>query len=332
MQRSSTLNPGAPTSPRRSGADHAGSSASPRSDPLRIAPRSPNARPELFAPLRMGDFYGTDAAFKQLRDALRPDTKARFPFPLAILEELQKTIEVGVRDAERLYTAASHAECALRLQAAKANQVALLGKIDDTPDSELGGDKRLAVRGSCVALGDMLTGMMIRVESLAGAKAPDARRAESDDDSSQPPSPGAEERPKEKSPIAQKRAQGDQDSPVLTHSPPKRQKITTPTASASATTTAPQSPPAYRPLPQPALSPDPEHARPATVTEANAQPVLSPSVRKFPQKQLTLRSQPRPRQLSQRYAAPPEPTGRQQDGAIPRKPAPDSPQPGTALQ
>lgn len=312
MQRSSTLNPGSPTSPRRSGSDHPEADASPRTDAVRITPRSPNPHPELNAPLRMGDFYRTDTVFKQLRDALRPDPKAaRFPFPLARLEELQKTIEVGVRDAEHCYTLTSHSKCALRLQAAKANQVALLGSIDDTPESELGAEKRATMRGSCVALGDMLTSMMIRVESLVRARTPGAQPPGANEDMPQPASPGTHQ---EQTRSPQKRAQGDQDSPVLKHTPPKRLKITEATTST----------PAYRPVRQPALSPDSDDAG----AERNVQtPDSAP--KKKPQ---SLRSQPRPRQLSQRHTAPPDTSGHQQDQGATRKPAtaPGSPQPDTA--
>jgi hypothetical protein len=272
----------------------------------------------------MGDFYSTDPLLKQLRDALRPDTKAAsLPSPLVRLDELQKTIEVGVRDAERFYTLTSHAKCALCLQAAKANQVALLGKIDDTPESDLHGDKLASVRGSCLALGDALTRMMMQVESLVKARKADVALFESDDDMPLPASPGIQDTPKDQIRSLQKRAQGGQDSPVMTHTSPKRQRIAAPTATTAATITAPQSPPAYRPVPHQALAPDAEDTGSgSTGTDRTTQSPRSPSARWSPQKRQALRSQPRPRQFSARHAAQPVFTGLPQDSVTPVKPGP----------
>ncbi len=351
MQPSSRLNPGTIASPGRSGADQPQGSPTPRRETGRLTPRSPNGHPELNAPFRIGEFYNASDLSRQLNEILKPDPKAaRTAAPFAALEELRNNIDVGMRDAEKFYLRRQHADCSVHLRAAKANQVALLGKIDDIAGGEMSADKRTTLRRSCVALGAALTRMMVKADALASLPGPAKKRgapeSESDDDTPAPGSPGGrnttQETPSTRSP--KKRVQGGPDSPVQKPSSPKRQKIDTPAASAttpsSATTTtattAPASPPIYRPVPRLDIASDIGTAGSGTtVTGLALQSPGSPTEKKTPQKSRPLSPQPRPRPPSQLYKAPPDFTGLTHDKSTPRKPvatvAP-TPEPGSSDQ
>ena len=335
MQPSSRLNPGTIVSPGRSDADQPEASASPPRETGRLTPRSPNGHPELSAPFRIGEFYNASDLSRQLRDMLKPDTKAgRAAAPFAALDELQNNIEVGMRDAEKFYVRRQFADCSVHLHAAKANQVALLGKIDDIADGGMSVDKRATLRSSCVALGSGLTRMRRKADTLANQPAPGKKRSapesESDDDTAPPGSPGGPGTAQEtarNTPIRspKKRVQGGPDSPVQKPSSPKRQKIDTPAASTTTTssaTTAPASLPTYRPVPRLSITSDIGTANSgATATGLAPQSPGSPTATKSPQRSRPLSPQPRPRPASQLYKAPPDFTGLTPDRSTPRKPA-----------
>ena len=358
MQPSSRLNPGTITSPGRSGADQPEGSASPRRETGRLMSRSPNGHPELDTPFRIDEFYHTSDLSRQLRLALKPDTKvARAAASFVALEELQNNIEVGTRDAEKSYARRQFADCSVHLHAAKANQVALLGKIDDIADDDMSADKRTTLRSGCLALGGALTKMMMKADALANAPAPGKKRnpsdSESEDDTLPPGSPGDRNTVQEsarntptRSP--RKRARGGQDSPVQKPSSPKRLKIDTPPPASSTTTTttssttttittatataAPPSLPTYRTVPRLDIESDFSTASSGNTTSDS---VLlspgSPTVKKTPQKSRPLSPQPRPRPPSQLYKAPPDFSGLTADRTTPRNTAvtPGAPQPAT---
>ncbi len=132
-------------SPHKSEAASPGSATSPRSEPIRLTPRSPDNHPEFNAALRMVDFYAIDRDFDSLRDEVKPAPKAARTSALpAVIGELQTNIKQSVLSAETSFKRCASEECRLYLTAAKSNQVVLLGMIDDIPESSLTADKNAA--------------------------------------------------------------------------------------------------------------------------------------------------------------------------------------------
>lgn len=336
------------TSPRRSHTVDPGSTTSPRSAPIRLTPRSPDSHPELNAALRMFDFYDIDRQFDSLRDEVQPPSKAgRLSALPSIIGELQNSIKGSVLDAEQSFTCGASDECRLYLTAAKSNQVALLGKIDDILDSAIPAEKRTALRATCVALGKTLTRMLLQATTKAAAAAAERERkrpARDGDGSESPPgSPTTwNQAPKidGNTPTrdSKKRTQGSADSPVLAETSPKRQKrstisstsstATTASTTATATTTTAtvasglSSPPQYRAVPLmevgreiPGRGPD----SPAT-TGDNVAPG-SPTSKSLARKSKALSPQPKPRPRSQLFTAPPDFSSQSTNTTSPRKPA-----------
>jgi hypothetical protein len=311
------------TSPDKSLTARPHGSNSPRANTIQLSCRSPNGNTVIGTALRIGSFYAIESSFTRLREALKPDRKAsRTTAAPALLNELQTGIKVSTHDAEDAFNLRNYALCRLHLEAAKSNQVAMLGKIDDIEDAEISEDNRIEIRGSCVELGAALTKMLIQAKTMESEFAQkqmlkqQAHDRDSDSDATPPSSP----RPAEptqasslNSPVRtrQKRAQGDADSPVLLQSPAKRQKNgnTTRTSTATTTSTAvPQSPPAYRPGPGPGPLPTIEHDTMTVtpVTSPNKPASGSSTSTASPQKMRPLSPQPRPRPRSQLFVAPPD--------------------------
>lgn len=343
MQPSPHLKPGPITSPGRSGADQPEGSASPRRDTARLTSRSPNRHPELTAPFRISEFHAANDLSRQLREALKPDSSAvKSASPFAPLEELQNSIAVSMRGAEKFHVRRQHADCSVHLHAAKANQVVLLGKIDALQDGDLSADKRTTLRSACLALGSALTRMMMKADTLANAPVPGkklhAPGSESDDDTPPLDSPGGPDPVQEtlsdtptRSP--KKRIPGGQHSPVQKVSSPKRQKVDTPPpapATTSTLTTPPPSVPAYWPVPRLEIQPDIASASSSSTASApRPQSPGSPALRKA----RPLSPQPRPRPASQLYKAPPDFSGFTDDSTTPRKTTgrPGASQPATTF-
>ena len=323
--------PGTIKSPERPDLGPEGST-SPRRGAAQLSSRSPNAHPLLGGTLRMGSFYEIDTSFGRLREALKPDSKAaRTNMLPAVLDELQNAIKTSTLDAERAFTRRSFAACTVHLDAAKANQVVMLGKVDDIADAAMSDKKRTEIRCACMELGTALTKLLIQAKTMANESAQEKMRkqkalvSDSDSDSeAKPPSspppaaPTPESHGNSPARTAQKRTQGDADSPVLAQSPSKRQKIDISTSASNSTTSttttttttpaaAPQSAPTYGPAPQLHL----EHeASGATSSEPasrpNKQATASSTTKSSPQKMRTLSPQARPRPRSQLFVAPPD--------------------------
>ena len=300
----------------------------------------------------MGEFYAVSDLSRQLRDTLKPDPKTgKIAAQFTALEELRNNIDVGMRDAEKFFVRRQHAECSVHLHAAKANQVVLLGKIDDIADSDLSADRRAALRHSCLGLGAALTRMMVKADAHAMKRA--APESDSDDETSLPISPGRQGTAPDTSPVynPKKRAPGGPDSPLQKPSSPKRQKIETPAAPATTTGSATRttanttnttttttatathaSLPAYRPVPHLDIASGVGNAMSGTTPAGlELQSPGSPAQARSPQKSRPLSPQPRPRPASQLYKAPPDFTGQTHDRSTPRTPASamaSTPEPG----
>lgn len=348
-------------SPHKSEGASPGNATSPRSEPIRLTPRSPDNHPEFNAALRMVDFYAIDRDFDSLRDEVKPAPKAARTSALpAVIGELQTNIKQSVLSAETSFKRCASEECRLYLTAAKSNQVVLLGMIDDIPESSLTADKRTALRTTCVALGKTLTRMLLQAKTQAAAAASEKerkRKARDGDDSDSPPvSPAANERVRKdarNTPTreSRKRAQGSADSPVLAETSPKRQKgggISSPSSAPTATSTARtnasasvgtttattaaatteilSSPPSYQPAPS--LKAEQETRSP--ITGAGDFPAGSPTLKSSPRKARVISPQPKPRPRSQLFAAPPDFSTQILDDALPRsvRTAPPLPVPG----
>jgi hypothetical protein len=313
-----------------------GSSTSPRRDSAKLSSRSPNAHPALAGTLRMESFYNIDKSFKCLLDALKPDRKAAKSSVLpAVLDELQGAIKVSTLQAERAFTQRSYAACRLNLAAAKSNQVLMLGKIDSIAEENLSDDRRTRIRSACREIGAALSKMLIQATTMENAPEPEkglkkeAHDNDNDNDNDGDAGPPAPALPTEPTPerhrnsparSSQKRTQGDADSPVLAHSPGKRQKIDTATfkatttndgnastSSTTAVTTATTSTigqlPAYRPV---ALLDIKHLASGATsVGSPDKLETASSTSHASPRKIRTLSPQARPRPRSQLFVAPP---------------------------
>nr|WP_314623181.1 hypothetical protein [uncultured Noviherbaspirillum sp.] len=328
---------GSVSSPHRPQSVNPESTTSPRSEQIRLTPRSPDPHPELNAALRMYDFYAIDRDFDSLREEVQPASKAARTSALpAVIGELQTNIKQSVLSAETSFKRCASEECRLYLTAAKSNQVLMLGKIDDIPESSLGAAKRTALRATCVALGRTLTRMLLQAKTQAAAAASEKerkRKARDGDDNDTPPvSPTANEQAHKaarSTPTreSRKRAQGDADSPVLAETSPKRQKAygivspsimppaaLTTTVSASISTTATTtttfaattgvlaSPPSYQPAPS--LKAEQETRSP--VTGAGDSAPRSPTSKSSPRKARVISPQPKPRPRSQLFVAPPD--------------------------
>ena len=290
---------GAVTSPDGTLSPRSENNSSPQKRAVQLTSRDPSLRPELLASLKMRDFYFLDVSMSRLHDALQQDTKtalsARLP---AILDELQHNIKFSLQDAEKNFARRSYATCSRFLEAAKANQVKMLGEIDHVAGMDLPDDQKTALRGSCIDLGTSLTSMMLRAQAQAKAveEAERKRRAQdSDEESSSSGSPAASEPLQEHTqhtPVrgSRKRGQDDTASPDLETTSPKRQK-TEKTPSTTGGTPHAANDPAVTTSdlpPLPALPAD----RVASPTRTRA---LSP--------------QPKPRPRSQLFACPADFTG-----------------------
>jgi hypothetical protein len=326
-------------SPQRSQTGYPESTTSPRRESISVTPRIPDSHPELNGDLRMYDFYAIDRDFDSLRNEVQPASKsARTSALPRVIGELQNTIKQSVLSAETSFKRRASEECKLYLTAAKSNQVVLLGKIDDLPESALPAEDRTVLRATCVALGKTLTRMLLQANAQAASAASEMerkRKARDGDDIDSPPgSPTMNEQVHKlarNTPTrdSRKRAQGNADSPVLADVSPKRQKadaISSPsssgttasrtdTAATTTTTTTTtaitpgvlSSPPSY--LPVLSLKTDLEAVSPRPGSPAmrsdNALPSSPPS-KSSPRKSRTLSPQPKPRPRSQLFVAPPD--------------------------
>lgn len=341
------LNPVANAAPGSPSPSEQERSISPRKAPVQITLRSPNSHPEFAAELRMNDFYTIDSSFRKLSEALKPAEKGALPFePAPALVELQSSMQISVREAERYFKLRDYPQCQSHLSAAKTNQVCMLAKIDDTPEENMPVARRTELRKSCVSLGTELTVRMIKAKTKADAVEQESERRRkqdgSDDDNTPPSSPSKTVTAKREQAVsptrgARKRAQGEAHSPVLAHSPSKRQKPETPppappgsgditstpkstTTSTTTTTTTtpaiampslPQSPPTYRPAPQLFIV----HAAPGEPSDGTSAksnkpvPDLSTTMAS-PRKVRALSPQAKPRPRSELFAAPPDFTAR----------------------
>lgn len=343
-----------PTSPRRSQAVDPGSTTSPRSAPIRLTPRSPDSHPELNAALRMFDFYDIDRQFDSMKNEVQSASKAGQSSALpGIVGDLQHSIRNSVLDAEKSFKCGAADECRLHLAAAKSNQVALLGKIDDIPDAAIPVEKRTALRATCTALGKSLTRMLLQATTKAAVERERRRSARDDDDQESPPSSPTtrDQAPKlsGNTPTreSKKRAHGGSDSPVLAETSPKRQKRSAissaspapTTASTTATTTTTttagglSSPPQYRSVPvQEIAQVIPPHGRDGLAMNGDNVAPGSPTPNSSPRKLRALSPQPKPRPRSQLFIAPPDFSSQGSDYLSPQKPAtaPPALQPGMA--
>ena len=343
---------GSVRSPQRSQAVDPGSTTSPRSASIRLTPRSPDSHPELNGALRMFDFYAIDRQFDNLKDEVQQASKAGRSFALpAIIGELQTSIKCSVLDAEQSFTCGASDECRLYLTAAKSNQVALLGKIDDIPDLAIPAEKLTALRATCVALGKTLTRMLLQATTKAAAAAAERERrraARDGDDNWSPPgsptNPDQAPKPAKNTPArdSKKRTQASADSPVLAETSPKRQKrsttsstsssattastttttTTTPTTTTTTTTSGLSSPPQYRPVPPLEVEQDlPGRGVDRAATSGDNVAPGSPTSTSSPRKSRALSPQPKPRPRSQLFTAPPDFSSQSADNISPRKPA-----------
>lgn len=273
------------TSPDKSLAADPDGSTSPRSSTAQLSCRSPNSSSFVGTALRMGSFYAIENSFTRLQEALKSDRKAtRKTTTPALLNELQAGIRISTRDAEKAFTLRDQVLCVLNLDAAKSNQVAMLGKIDDIADGDISEESRKEIRSSCVELGADLTKMLIQAKTmeLAGSlnSPPRAR---------------------------QKRAQGDANSPVLVQSPAKRQRNDTTASTSTATTTSASvlpSPSVHRIAPPPTVEQGATAVAPVIVSDRPA--IVASSSTPSSQKRRPLSPQPRPRPPSQLFVAPPD--------------------------
>lgn len=333
---------GSVASPDRTLSPRLENSTSPRRHQAQLTSRDPFPRSELNGALRMGDFYLLDASFSRLRDALKLETKpAALAAPPAILNELQNSIKFSALDAEKFFSRRAYAECRLFLDAAKSNQVRMLGKIDDIADADMPADMKAAIRSCCIDLGAALTTMMLRAQTQARAAAEETERKrkaqDSDEDSSPPGSPAVAEAPEESirhTPArgSRKRAQDDTASPDFEETSPKRQKTqTTPSATNSMVSTASTantastsstsststvaangmpplpSTPTYKPAPSLQVGASPLSPGPGSLGMTTHTPQAGASTTKAaPKKSRALSPQPRPRPRSQLFIAPPD--------------------------
>jgi hypothetical protein len=169
----------------------------------------------------MHDFYNADPIFKKLLAALKisgGSTETRKT--LGDFASQLETIRKAVLDAEKLFTPYSRKECALRLEAAKANQVRLLGEIDDAADIVVAAGKRKELHDACADLGRSLSKMLLQAKELEKTLT---------EDRMSPPR------------AQQKRSQGHPDSPTLPATSPKRRKADTPPSELSDSVSAPAS-------------------------------------------------------------------------------------------
>lgn len=358
---------GAVSSPPRSKTVDPGSTTSPRSESIRLTPRSPDSRPALNTALCMDDFKKIAKNFGRLKDEVQPDAKAARTSALpALIGKLQTKIEQSVLDAKECFTTDSFTACRLYLVAAKSNQVEMLGKIDDIPESALSGEKRTTLRAACTALGDRLTTMLLQARTQTSTATSEtarkARDGDTDANDSPPGSPTAHQvvdkqvvdkqtRKAARHTLAReskKRAQGGAESPVLAETSPKRQKtggISSPSGTAttatttttigtstSISTTSFTTTPAILASP-PSYQPLPmlkaEQETRSSVTGAEDFPPGSPTSKSSPRKTRVISPQPKPRPRSQLFAAPPDfRTERSEDALLPGvKAAPSLPLP-----
>jgi hypothetical protein len=181
---------GAVSSPPRSKTVDPGSTTSPRSESIRLTPRSPDSRPALNTALCMDDFKKIAKNFGRLKDEVQPDAKAARTSALpALIGKLQTKIEQSVLDAKECFTTDSFTACRLYLVAAKSNQVEMLGKIDDIPESALSGEKRTTLRAACTALGDRLTTMLLQARTQTSTATSETARKARDGDTDANDSP-----------------------------------------------------------------------------------------------------------------------------------------------
>jgi hypothetical protein len=340
MQPSSPVKSGSAFTPDTTAATskHAGASASTSNLP-RVRSPQPETKSRFDSPLRMHDFYSADPIFKKMLAALKvggasADTRKVLDGFASQLETIRK----AVLDAEKLFTPYSRKECALRLEAAKANQVRLLGEIDDVADSVLPAPKQYEIRTACAELGRGLSKMLVQAKELEKVAA-EGRMS--------PPR------------AQQKRSQGHPDSPTLTASSPKRRKADAPPSQLPGSVSSPASKAAPQTDALPAYSvgdggnasastaststtastssnsttPDTSAASIPSATTASrpARVQVDQSRVKSPgspvsRNQRRLAAQPRPRPASQLFAAPPDFSAQARDALAPLAHADRKPQ------
>lgn len=295
-------------------------SAAKQPDSSKPGPRAPRvtsprreASPHFDTPLRMHDFYKADPIFKQLSATLKQSgANANTKNLLAGFASTMESIRKTVLDAEKLFTPHSRKDCALRLEASKANQVRWLVEIDAVADTLLPAKRRGEIHDACVDLGRALSKMLVQAKAL--------EKAGSADQISPPQG-------------QQKRGQSHPDSPVMTTASPKRRKVDTP----HSTSPDAVSSPGYRPAPvidstpsidgvesnggnaamstassTSALSTTSSTSSTSTTSTSSSAadpssqlPVTSPNS-PVARKRHRLGAQPRPRPASQLFAAPPD--------------------------
>jgi hypothetical protein len=311
MQPSSATNASSTTTSSTIGtATKKPDSSKPGTSTPRVTSPRQEANPHFDTPLRMHDFYKADPIFKQLGATLKQsganaDTRKLLAGFASTMESIRKT----VLEAEKLFTPHSRKDCALRLEASKANQVRWLVEIDAVADTILPAKRRGEIHDACVELGRALSKMLVQAKAL--------ERAGFADQISPPQG-------------QQKRAQSHPDSPVLTTASPKRRKVDTP----HPTSPGAVSSPGYKPAPviasTPSVDSDGSNAVASTASSTSAisttssvsststtstsssagDPVSQPPVTSpnspVARKRHRLGAQPRPRPASQLFAAPPD--------------------------
>lgn len=310
MQSSSPVKSGSaatttnPATAVRNAESSASTSTSPRVQSPRQAPKL-----GFDSPLRMHDFYNADPAFRKLSIALK--SSAANAGARQIVDGLTSQVDVirkSVLEAEKLFAPHSRTECALRLEAAKANQVRLLGEIDDAPADCLAAGKREDIRDACTELGKGLSKMLVQAKALEKARldgqlspARESRKRPAEHPDSPPETGKSPKRrktealsPQADSVFSPRYRAASQDEPALAHSATNEVGATSITSNPSAGSASSSSS-----TPLAAATTSPTHA------PLQAMPTSPPSP--MPQGKRRLAPQRRPRPASQLFAAPPFP-------------------------
>jgi hypothetical protein len=270
------------------------------------------------SPLRMHDFYNADPIYRKMLVALKAGGASASANTRKLLDDFAsqlETIRKAMLDAEKLFTPYSRKECALRLEAAKANQVRLLGGIDEAADSILPAPRQEEIRSACAELGRGLSKMLVQAKELEKA-APEGQQSPTR--------------------AQQKRSQGHPDSPTMTATSPKRRKADTPPSQLPGYVSSPASKAASQTNAMPASSvldagnasastaststssgtsgpPDTPAASTTSAASATSparahvdQPKVKSPGSPSSRNQRRLAAQPRPRPASQLFAAPPD--------------------------
>jgi hypothetical protein len=171
MQPSSATNASSTTTSSTIGtATKKPDSSKPGTSTPRVTSPRQEANPHFDTPLRMHDFYKADPIFKQLGATLKQsganaDTRKLLAGFASTMESIRKT----VLEAEKLFTPHSRKDCALRLEASKANQVRWLVEIDAVADTILPAKRRGEIHDACVELGRALSKMLVQAKALERA-------------------------------------------------------------------------------------------------------------------------------------------------------------------